>query len=169
MASVYLLTRVGFERLHAELHELVSVRRPQVMADLVQAREYGDLRENAEYEVAKRDQGVLEGRIHELEALLSSVEVIELPETVEIAGLGARVFVENLDTSSQFEYLLVSEQEAHLVEEHLSVESPLGKALLGARVGDTVTYAAPAGARRVKILALQGTGKATSDTVEEPA
>ena len=155
MASVY-LTRIGYERLNAELRELVEVRRPQVMADLVQAREYGDIRENAEYEVAKRDQGITEGRIHELEALLASVELVSIPANVEVAQLGAHVLVENLETASKFTYLLVSEQEAHLVEEHLSIESPLGKALLGARADDVVTYAAPAGTRRVKILAVRG-------------
>ena len=164
MASVY-LTRTGYVRLHAELDELIKVRRPQVMADLIQAREYGDLRENAEYEVAKRDQGIIEGRIHELEVLLASVEVIELPANVDTACMGARVRVENLETNTQTEYLLVGEQEAHLVEEHLSVESPLGRALLGTRVGDEIAYAAPAGTRRIKILGVCGSACPDSDAV----
>lgn len=153
MASVY-LTRKGYERLMAELRELVDVRRPQVKADLVTAREFGDLRENAEYDTAKRDQGMIEGRIHALEGLLSSVEIVEVPTVVTEAVIGARVRVENLDFNQQREYVLVSEHEAHLEEEYLSVQSPLGKALLGGVVGDIATFEAPAGKRRFKILDL---------------
>ena len=107
MASVQ-LTRSGYEQLHAELHQLINVRRPQVMADLTQAREYGDIRENAEYETAKRDQGVIEGRIHELESLLSSVEIIKLPTAVDCAMLGATVTVENIEFKQERRYMLVS-------------------------------------------------------------
>ena len=162
MAAVY-LTRVGYQRLHAELRELIEVRRPQVMADLTQAREYGDIRENAEYEVAKRDQGVIEGRIHELEAMLASVEIITVPAEFREVMLGTRVAVENLDFELRSEYLLVGEQEAHLDEAHLSAESPLGRALLGSKVGDVVTFEAPAGVRRFKVLGLQ---RALSDDEE---
>jgi transcription elongation factor GreA len=147
-----LLTKAGYQRLHAELRELIEVRRPQVMADLTQAREYGDLRENAEYEIAKRDQGMIEGRIHELEAMLSSVEIIKVPPEINEAMIGARIVVENLDFNLQSEYVLVSEQESHLEEEHLSVESPLGRALVGSKIGDVVTFDAPAGVRRFKVL-----------------
>ncbi len=154
MASVY-LTPSGYRRLHAELRDLVEVRRPQVMADLIQAREYGDIRENAEYEVAKRDQGVIEGRIHELEQLLSSVEIIKVTGDVNEAMLGVQVIVENLETQHRTEYTLVSEQEAHLADEYLSVESPLGRALLGNHPNDEVTFDAPAGIRRVKIVGVQ--------------
>ncbi|MHB9109824.1 MAG: transcription elongation factor GreA [Armatimonadota bacterium] len=154
MAAVH-LTRAGYQRLHAELRELIEVRRPQVMSDLVQAREYGDLRENAEYEVAKRDQGVIEGRIHELEEMLSSVEIIKVPAEVNEVMLGARVVVENLDFNLRSEYVMVGEQESHLADEHLSVESPLGRALVGSVVGDVVTFDAPAGVRRFKVLHIE--------------
>lgn len=154
MAAVQ-LTRAGYQRLHAELRELIEVRRPQVMSDLVQAREYGDLRENAEYEVAKRDQGIIEGRIHELEEMLSSVEIIKVPAEINEVMLGARVVVENLDFNLRSEYVLVGEQEAHLADEHLSIESPLGRALVGRTVGDIVTFDAPAGVRRFKVLSIE--------------
>jgi len=149
------LTRAGYQRLHAELRELIEVRRPQVMSDLVQSREYGDLRENAEYEVAKRDQGIIEGRIHELEALLSSVDIVKVPADITEAMIGTRLAVENLDFASKCEYVLVAEQESHLADEHLSVESPLGRALLGSIVGETVTFDAPAGVRRFKVLSIE--------------
>ena len=148
------LTRKGYERLHAELRDLVEIRRPQVMSDLTQAREYGDIRENAEYEIAKRDQGLIEGRIRELEALLNSFEIIELPDDVDAAMLGTCVRVQNLETQRERLYTLVSEQEAHLLEDYLSVDSPLGKALLGGKAGEVATFDAPAGLRRVKILAI---------------
>lgn len=153
MAEVY-LTKAGYQKLSAELRELIEVRRPQVMADLVQAREYGDLRENAEYEVAKRDQGMIEGRIHELEAMLSSVEIIETPKNPDQVVLGARVTVENLDTRQSCDYVLVSEQESHLEDEHLSAECPLGRALMGSRMGEIVTFDAPAGVRKFKVLSV---------------
>ncbi|HEY3379003.1 MAG TPA: transcription elongation factor GreA [Armatimonadota bacterium] len=156
MASVY-LTRKGYERLTAELRELVDVRRPQVRADLVTAREFGDLRENAEYDTAKRDQGMIEGRIHALEGLLSSVDIVEVPEVLTEAVLGVRIHVENVDFHQRRTYVLVTEQEAHLEEEYLSVQSPLGKALLGTKVGDVVTFEAPAGTRHFKVLALSST------------
>jgi transcription elongation factor GreA len=155
VATVY-LTRSGYERLDAELRELLEVRRPQVMSDLTQAREYGDIRENAEYETAKRDQGLTEGRIHELEALLASVQILEVPPELDEVVLGARLTVENLDFGQTRAYKLVSEPEAHLEEDYLSVESPLGAALLGGKVGEVVTFEAPAGTRRFKILELSG-------------
>ena len=154
MSTVY-LTQIGYDRLHAEFRDLIEVRRPQVMANLVQAREFGDIRENAEYETAKRDQGLIEGRIRELEALLNSAKIVEVPNEVTSAVLGICVRVLNLETQRERNYILVSEQEAHLLDDYLSAESPLGKALLGSKVGDEVTFAAPAGTRRVKIIGLQ--------------
>ena len=153
MTSTY-LTRKGFALLTAELRELVDIKRPQVMADLIRAREFGDLRENAEYDTAKRDQGMNEGRIHELESLLSSVEIVEVPTVVTEAVLGVRIRVENLDFNQERVYILVTEQEAHLEEEYLSVQSPLGRSLLGSKIGDMVTFEAPAGKRRFKVLDL---------------
>jgi len=150
--TTVMLTRKGYEMLTAELTELLNVRRPQVMIDLTQAREYGDIRENAEYEMAKRDQGFIEGRIRELEALLGSVEIVEMPANVAEAMLGTRVCVENIEFRQQREYLLVTEHEAHLAEDYLSTESPLGCALLGKRSGDIVTFEAPAGTRKFKVL-----------------
>jgi transcription elongation factor GreA len=155
VASVH-LTHAGYEMLRRELHTLIEERRPQVMEDLARAREFGDISENAEYETAKRDQGMIEGRIHELESLLASVEIIELPTDIDEAIIGARVRVENLDAKQEREYQLVSEQEAHLLPDRLNVDSPLGKALLGTRVGDMVVFEAPAGTRRFKVLALVG-------------
>ncbi|MHB9026833.1 MAG: transcription elongation factor GreA [Armatimonadota bacterium] len=153
MAQVF-LTRIGYERLSAELHDLLNVRRPQVMADLTQAREYGDISENAEYDIAKRDQSIIEGRIHELQALLSSVQIIEPPRNSREAVIGLCVRVENIDFGQQREYTLVTEHESHLLEEYLSVDSPLGKALVGSKVGDTVIFEAPAGTRKFRVLEL---------------
>ena len=152
MVATTYLTRKGYARLTAELRELVDVRRPQVMSDLIKAREFGDLRENAEYDTAKRDQGMIEGRIHELEGLLSSVDIVVVPAVLTEAVLGARMRVENLDVHQERIYVLVTEQEAHLEDEYLSVQSPLGRSLLGAKVGALVTFDAPAGKRHFKVL-----------------
>ena len=150
------LTHHGYNMLRTELQDLIEVQRPQVVADLAQAREYGDLSENAEYDIAKRDHSLIEGRIKELEHLLASVEIIEMPGQVEEACLGAEVRVMNLDVKQERRYTLVTEQEAHLVSDYLSVDSPLGRALLGGKVGDLVTFEAPAGTRRFQVLALRG-------------
>ncbi|MHB9132877.1 MAG: transcription elongation factor GreA [Armatimonadota bacterium] len=155
MAAAY-MTRRGYDLLYAELRDLIDVRRPQVMSDLAQAREYGDISENAEYETAKRDQGMIEGRIHELQGLLNSVEIAEVPKEAYETALGVRVRVENIDFGHQREYTLVTEHEAHLVEDFLSVDSPLGRALIGRKPGETVTFEAPAGTRKFKILELFG-------------
>lgn len=154
MLTNILLTQKGYELLSEELRTLITVRRPQVKKDLVTAREFGDLRENAEYDTAKRDQGMTEGRIHELETLLSEIEIIVLPEVLEVAVIGASLKVENLDANQQRDYTLVTEQEAHLDDQYLSVQSPLGQALMGSKVGETVTFQAPAGPRRFKIIEL---------------
>jgi transcription elongation factor GreA len=162
VSSVF-LTAKGYDLLHAELRDLIEVRRPQVMVDLAQAREFGDISENAEYETAKRDQGLIEGRIHELEVLLASVEIISTPVEVQEAMLGVYMKVVNLDMRQEREFWLVTEQEAHLDNAYLSVDSPLGKALVGSKIGDEVTFQAPAGTRRFKVLELKGCGP-----VEEP-
>lgn len=153
MGSV-LLTKMGSKLLNEELRDLIHVRRPQVTIDLAQAREFGDISENAEYETAKRDQGMIEGRIHELENLLSSSELISLPDNLEQATLGVVLEIVNLATNQPRSYQLVSEQEAHLSTDYLSVTSPLGKSLIGAKAGETVTFKAPAGTRSFKVLAI---------------
>ena len=150
------VTEEGFKKLSAELKDLLEVQRPQVRQDVKTAREFGDLRENAEYETARRDHSRIEGRIHDLEEFLSDVEVVEKIENPKKADFGVFVTVQNLDVATpDKEYLLVSAQEAPLEDYYLSIESPLGNALIGAKVGATVTFEAPAGTRRFKVKGIR--------------
>ena len=151
----YMVTEEGYNQLTAELKDLLEVQRPQVKEDVKTAREFGDLRENAEYETARRDHSRIEGRIGELEEFLSDVEVVEKVKDPTEVVFGAKVNVENIDFKTKKEYLIVSEQEAPLSEDYLSVESPLGAALLGAKTGDIVTFEAPAGIRKFKVLGIK--------------
>jgi transcription elongation factor GreA len=147
------LTHEGFQRLWEEWEHLTKVRRPQILADLKQAREHGDLRENAAYETAKHEQARVEGRIRELEALLESARLIRWSEPPTKVDLGVQVTLRNLATGQTVEYTVVAGEEAGIGEGRISVNSPLGQALLGRRVGAKVTL--PDRPLRFQILALR--------------
>lgn len=139
-----LLTPDGKRKLEEELQHLRDVKRPQVAERIRQAREEGDLRENAEYEDAKREQGFVEGRIQELEQLLRHVEIIPESDGNGVVSVGSTVHVREEDGPRET-YTLVGPAESDPVEGRISNESPLGKALLGARKGDAVSVKTPGG------------------------
>jgi transcription elongation factor GreA len=150
--KVVYLTAEGKHRFTNELHELVTVRRHEVEAQIRRAKEFGDAVDNADYEEAKTDQGFVEGRIQELERLLSSAQVIEAPTTrADFVRLGTHVKVVDAEGEEET-YYLVGSKEADPRKRLISNESPIGRALLGKRVGDEVTVVAPAGAFDLKIL-----------------
>lgn len=139
-----LLTKEGIEKLKSELEHLVSVERKEIIKKIKETREYGDLSENAEYDAAREQQSMIEGRIEELEALLKKAKVIdENPANHDKIVIGARIEVE-VDGDKET-YQLVSSAESDPTHGHVSVESPLGQALLGAKVGQTVEVALPDG------------------------
>jgi transcription elongation factor GreA len=139
-----LLTKEGIEKLTGELERLISVDRKEIIKKIKETREYGDLSENAEYDAAREQQSMIEGRIEELEALLKKAKVIdENPSNHDKAVIGARVAVE-VDGDKET-YQLVSSAESDPTHGHVSVESPLGKALLGAKVGQVVEVGIPDG------------------------
>lgn len=150
------LTREGYEKLKQELHRLKTVKRREVVEAIAVAREKGDLRENAEYDAAKNEQAHLEKRIHDLETKLTHVTFLD---DVEIdtskAFLGARVLLKDLVNHRDMEYKLVSKVEADLKEKKISVESPVGRALLGKSVGSEVEVHIPAGTLKYKILRIE--------------
>ena len=149
------LTREGLENLTKRLKTLVEVRRPQVAERLRRAMEEGgDLTENSEYEDAKNEQAFLEGEILRLETILSNAEIIEENEVGNIVIPGARVTVRETGAAGEEVYYLVGSAEANPSEGKISTESPLGKALLGAKVGDKVTVKAPDGPLVFKIKAI---------------
>lgn len=141
-----LLTPEGIEKLKAELKTLIDVDRKEIIKKIKETREYGDLSENAEYDAARNQQSMIEGRIEEIEALLKKAKVIDTKKVSAghdkvVIGSKVQVSVEG-DTE---EYQLVSSAESDPASGHISVESPLGKALLGAKVGQSVEVAIPDG------------------------
>jgi transcription elongation factor GreA len=139
----HVLSKEGVERLSAELAELRDVVRPQIIARVKAARELGDLRENADYEYARKEQSFTEGRIQAIEQLLRTVEVIDAPVAKDVVHLGSTVEVEH--EGERIKYAIVGTAEANIAQGRMSNASPVGQALLGARVGDEVTVQLPAG------------------------
>jgi len=150
------LTKEAYERLRQELHELKTKERAAVAAAIAEAREKGDLRENAEYAAARERQRLLEAQIAELEALLAQSQVID-PSTIDPSkvGLLAYVRVKNCKTGHEFVYQLVPAVEADVRAGKISVESPIGRALLGQTVGSVVQVQVPAGLLELEILEIQ--------------
>lgn len=148
-----ILTREGYEKLKADLDFMTSKKRVEIAKDLHKARAFGDLRENAEFESAKQAQALNEKRIAELGGRLVRAEILEedrIPK--DKAFLGARVTLKELKTKEVLEYQLVSPEEADYKENKVSVTSPVGRALLGHRKGETVNIHAPAGEIKYKII-----------------
>lgn len=140
------MTKKGFENLKAELDQLRKVERPKNIQDIAEAREHGDLRENAEYKAAKERQQFLDVRMSELEYKLGDAEVIEVTQGMsETVVFGATVRLLNMDSDEEKSYTLVGQEEADLKNGTISVQSPIGRALISHRVGDIVQVNRPAG------------------------
>jgi len=148
-----LLTTKGAEKLRAELKKLKSTDRPKVIEAIAEARAHGDLSENAEYSAAKEQQGFIEGRIRELEALLPSAQVID-PASLDAQGkvvFGATVELKDEDSGSKVKYQVVGDQEADLEQGQISLGSPIARALIGKEEGDEVTVQTPGGEKYFEI------------------
>ncbi len=149
------LTRTGFDQLQEELKHLREVKRPRVIEAIRVAREKGDLRENAEYDAAREEQGFLEKRIAELQEQLTSAEIIDDQDIDSSkAYLGAKILLKDLKRVKEVAYILVSKEEADLKQSKISAESPIGKALLGKSAGDIVEITIPAGTLQYEILSI---------------
>ena len=141
------MTVQGAERLREELNELKGVTRPKISAAIAEAREHGDLRENAEYHAAREQQSFCEGRITEIESKLADSEIIDVTK-IEPTGrviFGTTVTLYNLETEETVTYQIVGEDEADVPAGKISVGSPIARALMGKNEGDEVTVKAPAG------------------------
>jgi transcription elongation factor GreA len=147
------LTEAGYQKLKEELEQLRGVERPAISAMIAEARDKGDLSENAEYDAAKEAQGMLEMRIARMEADLANARILDESQlnTNKVAILN-RVKLLNHTTGKQVEYTLVSENEANLREGKLAIGTPIGKALLGHKRGDRVEVTVPAGTMELEIL-----------------
>ncbi|GBD39669.1 Transcription elongation factor GreA [bacterium HR37] len=151
------ITPQGYKKLQEELHRLKTVERPQVIKLIEQARAFGDLSENAEYESAKDRQGFIEARIKELESKLARAEVIDpssLPNKDRVM-FGVRVTLEEVDSGNVVTYQLVGPDESEPEKGLISVTSPIGRALLGKRVDDEVRVQTPGGIREFVILKIE--------------
>lgn len=148
------ITARGAERLKLELQRLKSSDRPAVIQAIKEAREKGDLSENAEYDAARERQGFIEGRIQELEGKVSSLQIID-PKTVDAAGrvvFGATVELEDLSAGERVRYQIVGDDEADIKLALISISSPIARALIGKMEGDAVEVMAPGGKREYEIL-----------------
>lgn len=153
MAGYNYMTQEGYERVSAELEHMKTVERSQIASEIAEAREKGDLSENAEYHAAKEAQGLLEMRINELEKSMANVKIIEESELdTETVTILNKVTIKNLKNKAQLTYKLVSKTEADLAQKKLSVDSPIGKGLLGKKVGDIASITTPAGAMEFEIV-----------------
>ncbi len=149
------MTRSGCAALERELGELKSRERPAIIRQIAEAREHGDLSENAEYHAAREKQGFVEGRIKELESILSRAEVIDTSKLTGSIKFGAVVHLVDEDTDEERTYQIVGEAEANIEGGLLNVRSPLARALIGKDVGDSVEVATPGGQRSYEILAIR--------------
>lgn len=151
------MTVAGEAHLRKELEELKSEARPRVIAAIAEAREHGDLKENAEYHAAREQQGFIEGRIQEIESKLSSAQVIDvtkLPKTGKVI-FGVTVELINLDTDEEVRYRIVGEDEANIKEGRISVTSPIARALIGKEEGDVVVVKTPGGEVEYEIAGVE--------------
>ena len=146
------MTAEGLKALQAELEQLETVARREIAERIKTAREWGDLKENAEYHDAKNDQAHLETKILRLREQLLAAEVREVETQTDVVGFGSQVEVEDAKSGKLQTYSLVSAHEADPAAGKLSIESPVGKALVGRRVGDTATLETPRGVRELKVL-----------------
>ncbi len=147
------MTPEGYQKLQEELERLLKVERPAIIRAIAEARAHGDLSENAEYHAAKERQSFIEGKIQELQTKLALAEVIDPSRINQSKGaFGARVRVLDIEADEEYVFTLVGPDEADVKDGKISIKSPVGKALLGKEVGDTVQIKAPARTMEYKIL-----------------
>lgn len=151
------LTKPGYDKMNAELKHLKSVERPAIIRAISEAREHGDLSENAEYHSAKEKQSFIEGRVKELEGVISLADVIDLTRLSGTIKFGAKVGLVDEETDEEKTYQIVGEYEANIEAGLLNIKSPLARALIGKDEGDSVEVKTPGGVRSYEILTIKYT------------
>ena len=156
MSGYTYLTQEGMDKLNAELDELKSTGRQEAAKAIAEARDKGDLSENAEYDAAKDEQRDIEARIEEIEKILKNAEVV-VEEEVDLdkISIGCKIRILDCEFDEELEYKIVGSTEANSLKGKISNESPVGKALLGKKVGDTVTVETQVGELTYKVLEIQ--------------
>lgn len=150
-----LMTREGLKKLEDELEYLRTIKRKEVAVKIKQARDYGDLSENFEYDEAKNEQAFTEGRIVELEETLKKVEVVEHEEKSDVVNVGTKVTVFDNEFQEKVEYRIVGPTEADPFQNKISNESPVGRALIGHKTGESVDIEVPEGSIKYDILSIE--------------
>lgn len=150
------ITAKGAQRLRSELEQLKSVQRPAVIAAIAEAREHGDLKENAEYHAAREQQGFIEGRIKQLEGELSHAEIIDVSRLNAGSKVvfGATVVLADVDNDEERTYQIVGDLEADIKQGLIAISSPVARALIGKSEGDSISIDAPAGVREYEIVSV---------------
>ena len=151
------LTSAGAERLKEELNELKFVKRPQIIEAIAVARDHGDLKENAEYHAAREEQGFIEGRIAELESVLSNAQIIDVSKLNQTGRVvfGCTVDLIDVETEEEVTYQVVGDIEADINENRIAISSPIARAIIGREEGEDVVVQAPAGDREYEITAVR--------------
>ena len=148
------MTRAGFTAIEAELKTLKSKERPAIIQAIAEARELGDLKENAEYHSAREKQGFIEGRIEEIEAVMSLAEVIDPAKLTGAIKFGATVTVVDEDTDEEKTWQIVGQHEANIEKGLLNIQSPIARAMIGKEEGDSVEVRTPGGQKSYEILSI---------------
>jgi len=150
------VTVLGEKTLRDELNRLRSVERPRIVQAIAEARAQGDLRENAEYQYAKEEQGFIEGRILEIEGKLSNAQIIDITQIPDSGKVifGTTVKMLNIKTNAELSYKIVGDHEADIKENRISISSPVARALIGKEEGDEVIVKAPIGDKEYEIVAV---------------
>lgn len=153
MSNITYYTEEGLRKLKEDLHEMKTVQRPSILAQIAEARDKGDLSENAEYDAAKEAQGLLEMKISKLEAVISNARIID-ESTIDTSKVFilSKVKIKNKVNNMEMEYTLVAENEADLKSKKISIDSPIGKGLLGKKQGDIADVQTPAGIIQFEII-----------------
>jgi transcription elongation factor GreA len=155
MANINYYTAEGLQKLKDELHHLKTVQRPSISEQIAEARDKGDLSENAEYDAAKEAQGILEMKISKLEEIISNARLVdETHMDNSKVFILSKVLIKNQSNGMEIEYTLVAENEADIKVRKISIESPIGKGLLGKKVGDVAEIQTPGGIMNFEIVAI---------------
>jgi transcription elongation factor GreA len=152
----YPMTVQGADALREELNHLKTVKRPRIVSDIADAREHGDLKENAEYHAAREEQGFCEGRIQEIEGKLGNAQVIDvskIPNTGKVL-FGVTVTLLNIDTDAEVKYQIVGDDEADIKNNRISVNSPIARGLIGKEVDSEIEIKTPGGQVEYEIIAV---------------
>lgn len=151
------MTVRGAQALRDELHELKSVKRPAIIQAIAEAREHGDLKENAEYHAAREQQGFCEGRIQDIESKLANAQIIDISKMVNNGKVifGSTVTILNLDSDEEMTYTIVGDDEADIKKNLISVNSPIARGLIGKELDDVVNITTPSGVVEFEITAVE--------------